>query len=165
VRRIVNQTISGIGDVSIMEEKRIRIEEVLQVIDLAQRLQQVLSSRTQELTGLTLQQALVLSNVDMAGGKTTVSDLAQSLSRASHTVTATVNVLERRGFVSRLRDELQDRRRVWVRLTGDGRTRLATFRQASRTLLNDLTVDFGGDRAALDRFRLAISTLVELLPG
>jgi len=75
-------------------------------------------------TGLTTPQLVIVRAVAQSDGPT-VSDIARSVSLSQATVTTLLNKLETKGLVSRKRSE-EDRRRVNVFLTPDGRALLET---------------------------------------
>ncbi len=70
--------------------------------------------------GVTMSQCVTLELLQQEGRKT-VRELAEGLGLDTSTVTRVVDVLVRDGLLSRTRDELQDRRRVFVSLTVRGR--------------------------------------------
>lgn len=74
-------------------------------------------------SGLSPSQLIVLQLLNSKGGATP-GDIARAISLGFATVTALVDKLVARGFVSRRRDE-SDRRRVWVEITPEGRQSLA----------------------------------------
>ena len=74
--------------------------------------------------GVTMSQCVTLELL-LQQGPMTVRDLAQNLGLDASTVTRVVDVLVRDGLARRVRDEKQDRRRVFVSLTARGRA-LAT---------------------------------------
>jgi DNA-binding MarR family transcriptional regulator len=78
--------------------------------------------------GVTMSQCVTLEFLQQEGPKT-VCDLANGLGLDTSTVTRVVDVLVRDGLLRRVRDEKQDRRRVFVSLTERGR-RLAEKLQA-----------------------------------
>lgn len=69
-------------------------------------------------TGLTPSQLVVLHAVSQHG-ETTAGSIAAEVQFSHATVTSLVDRLEERGFVVRSRKQ-QDRRQVWVSITGDG---------------------------------------------
>lgn len=118
-----------------MDEREPRLDEVLAFLEAAHRLRGLLDERAQEITGVTLQQALVLCVIDLLGGQATISQLAERLQRVNHTVTARVKRLELHGLVQRGRNVGQDRRYTWVRVTPEGAARLAAYRQAAGEII------------------------------
>lgn len=94
----------------------VALRRILRATELNSRL---LASQS----GLTASQLIVLQIVAREG-KVTPSAVAQAASLTPATVTALVDKLERRGFVSRNRDT-EDRRRIWVEVTDDGRKSVA----------------------------------------
>ena len=105
------------------------LETLLQVAELSHGLRLALSAHVRRAAGLTLQQAIALCRIDLAGGHITISELAALLGRASHSVTALVDNMEREGLVSRLRRD-EDRRRVWVQLDPAGTDKLRLCRNS-----------------------------------
>jgi DNA-binding MarR family transcriptional regulator len=75
-------------------------------------------------TGLTTPQLVIISAVAQGQGPT-VSEIARAVSLSQATVTTLLNKLEAKGLVSRHRSE-EDRRRVNVHLTEDGKSVLKT---------------------------------------
>ncbi|MGW3966082.1 MarR family winged helix-turn-helix transcriptional regulator [Amycolatopsis sp. NPDC005003] len=69
--------------------------------------------------------------IRLAGGDANIKDLAASAGVSSRNVTGLVDTLERAGLAGRVPDP-RDRRAVLVRITPDGRTWLAEFRQPSQ---------------------------------
>ena len=70
--------------------------------------------------GVTMSQCVTLELLQQEG-RMTVRELAEGLGLDTSTVTRVVDVLVRDGLLRRARDELQDRRRVFVSLTSRGR--------------------------------------------
>ena len=75
-------------------------------------------------TGLTPSQLVVLQEVSRLG-ETTAGAIAAAVQFSQATVTSIVDRLVERGFVLRSRREA-DRRQVWVSITQDGASMLAT---------------------------------------
>lgn len=113
-------------------------------LDLAHGLREELNRRAQELLGLTVEQVLLLCRIDLLGRGATISALALSNRRASHTVSGTVERLVRLGLVSKGRRPSDDRRQVYVSLTPSGRAKVALYRRSVRELLVPV---FSGDRS------------------
>ena len=78
--------------------------------------------------GVTLPQCMTLEFLQQEGQKP-VQEIALALGLDASTVTRTVDVLVRDGLARRMRDEREDRRRVFVSLSPRGR-RLATRLEA-----------------------------------
>lgn len=111
------------------------IAQLLQVLDLAQRVRQILIATTREVLHVTVEQAFILCQIDLNGGRATISDLAARVHRSNQTVTARINSLERRGLVQRSRHQGSDLRNTWVALTAEGVSLLATYRASAASLL------------------------------
>ncbi len=79
--------------------------------------------------GVTMSQCMTLELLHQRG-RCSVRELADGMALDTSTVTRVVDVLVRDGLVQRMRDEEQDRRRVFVSLSGPGR-RLAKKLEAS----------------------------------
>ncbi|MEE8518107.1 MAG: MarR family transcriptional regulator [Dehalococcoidia bacterium] len=101
---------------------------------MAHRVLQDLNDRVGTTVGLTLNQVLVLSEIERGQGRATVSGLATTLGRAVHTLTSAVNGLERKGLVSRRTLRGEDRRIIRISATSAGNDRLATFRQGASSV-------------------------------
>ena len=117
-----------------------QMSQILELLDLAHRLRYILNSRTQELIGLSVEQAALLSRLAEAGGRNTVTALATESRRTSHTVTAMVDNLERQSLVVRRRNHTTDRRQVWVVLTALGASKMQELQQAGHELIAPLLV-------------------------
>ena len=116
------------------------IFQICDLLDLAHRLRSMLNSGTQELLGLSLEQTALLCRLSVGGGQSTVIALATESRRTSHTVTAMVDILEREGLVVRRRNNLEDRRQVWVALTALGTAKVQAVGQAGAELIAPLLV-------------------------
>ena len=116
------------------------IFRICDLLDLAHRLRYMLNSRTQELLGLSLEQAALLCRLSAGGGQSTVTAMATQSRRTSHTVTAMVDILEREGLVVRRRNNPDDRRQVWVALTAQGSSKMQELQQAVDELIEPLLV-------------------------
>ncbi|OPX84481.1 MAG: putative HTH-type transcriptional regulator YusO [Pelotomaculum sp. PtaB.Bin104] len=101
------------------------LDEVFQ--RLARRLHAELAQNM--VGGITMSQFIVLKTIK-AKGKITVSEVAEDLSVSLSAITALADRLFRVGFVKRQRDE-QDRRLVWLTLTGEGE-KMVSLCQAAR---------------------------------
>ena len=108
---------------------------ILELLDLAHRLRNILNIHTRELVGLSLEQTGLLYRLDASGGQITVAELAAESRRAGHTITAMVDILEREGMVVRRRNQSTDRRRVWVVLTDLWSSKLQVLEQAAGELI------------------------------
>ena len=114
-------------------------------IEIARRERQELNERVVRATDLTLNQCLVLSEVEHANGRATVSSLAATLGRAVHTLTSAINGLERKGLVVRTSLPGEDRRIVRIVITAKGSAALRRFRESAADLVA------GVDTRRLDR--------------
>ncbi len=106
------------------------------VLEMAHRVHQDLNDRANSAAGLTLNQALVLSEIDASKGRATVSELSQTLGRAVHTLTSAVNGLENKKFVMRHSIKGEDRRIVRIAATQTGSDALKAFRVAVESVID-----------------------------
>lgn len=139
------------------------IAGVLMLLDLSHRIRQRLRGQTWDISRLTLEQAIVLCQLDLAGGSVTIGQLAAALDRTSHTTTGRVNTLEQRGLVTRRRSAGKDRRVVEVGITPEGADRLLQYRQAASELLDSLASEPADSRALERLVRLARVVLNEMV--
>ena len=102
-----------------------------------------------------LEQLRVLHRVDE--GRDTVSALAATRQMRMSAITAVVDTLEARGWVTR-RADLDDRRVTRLTLTASGRAALRRGRQQATRRMTDVLGHLDGDAAAL---ATAIATLSE----
>ena len=137
--------------------------QILELLDLAHRLRNILSNRTQELIGLSLEQAALLSRLAASGGQNTVTALAIESRRTSHTITAMVDILEREDLVVRQRNNAADRRQVWVVLTALGTAKVQAVRQTGAELIEPLLAGSLDDPIE-ERLEEALRPLRALLP-
>lgn len=79
-------------------------------------------------SGITMSQFVVLRSLEKKG-KVTVSEVAEDLNVSLSAITALADRLYKAGLVDRRRDE-QDRRLVWLTLTGKGVEAVAACRKA-----------------------------------
>jgi DNA-binding MarR family transcriptional regulator len=107
-----------------------QLKRSVTVLEMAHRVHQELNDRATSAAGLTLNQALVLSEIETAKGRATVSELAGTLGRAVHTLTSAVNGLERKKMVVRQSIKGEDRRIIRIAITDEGREALKAFRQS-----------------------------------
>ncbi len=108
------------ADYRTMEE---RSETALVALRRILRATELNSKRLANQTGLTTSQFIILQMV-LRGGKVSPSTLARSARLTQATVTSLVDKLERSGFVTRRRDT-EDRRRIWIEPTPEGRRAVA----------------------------------------
>jgi len=139
------------------------IFRICELLDLAHRLRTYLNSRTQELLGLSLEQAALLCRLEANDGQTTVTALAIESRRTSHTITAMVDILERQGLVVRQRNNPEDRRQVWVVLTALGTGKMQELQQVGAELIASLLVG-SIDEPIEQRLEEALRPLRALLP-
>ena len=133
-------------------------------IEIARRERQQLNERVVAATGLTMNQCLVLSEIEHANGRATVSTLAATLSRAVHTLTSAINGLERKGLAVRTSLPGEDRRIVRIVITARGSAALARFRAAAADLVSG--VDSRRlDREAPEEVLRSADAMVRLLQG
>ncbi len=135
------------------------VDQLLAALSMGQAVYQRLDSQTKEATGLTLPQATVLYAIDANSKRATVSNLARTLYRASHTMSAMVKSLEARGFVTRTRD-IRDRRKVWVGLTPVGQRHLLSYQNLLRKSLAQHLPN-GRTKGLLAEIRALFAALIE----
>ncbi len=119
-------------------DNRDRLAEILWFLDLAHATRMVVGKHLRSAAGLTLEQGVVLCQADLAGGRATITKLAEAIGRQPHTMTVRVDGLERLGFVRRLRDQ-SDRRVVRVRLTRNGKVAVERFRRSIEPVVEKLS--------------------------
>lgn len=133
-------------------------------IEIARRERQELNERVVAATTLTLNQCLVLSEVEHENGRATVSTLAATLGRAVHTLTSAINGLERKALVSRTSLPGEDRRIVRIVITAKGASALARFRASAAELV--ATVDARRlDREPPEEVQRSSEAMLRLLQG
>jgi DNA-binding MarR family transcriptional regulator len=106
------------------------------VLEMAHRVHQELNDKATSAAGLTLNQALVLSEIVTANGRSTVSELAGTLGRAVHTLTSAVNGLERKKMVVRQSIKGEDRRIIRIASTQKGQEALTAFRTSIESVID-----------------------------
>jgi DNA-binding MarR family transcriptional regulator len=106
------------------------------VLEMAHRVHQELNDKATSAAGLTLNQALVLSEIVNANGRSTVSELAGTLGRAVHTLTSAVNGLERKKMVVRQSIKGEDRRIIRIASTQKGTEALTSFRTSVESVID-----------------------------
>lgn len=111
------------------------IAQLLRVLDLAQRLRQRLVGTTRDILQVTVEQAFILCQIDLNGGRASISDLAARVHRSNQTVTARIHSLERHGLVRTNRRQGSDLRFTWVELTEEGARSLRRYRASAASLL------------------------------
>lgn len=136
------------------------IHHLRRLLDLAHHLRQQLQVVIREVSGLTFEKVMLLSFVESRSGQATISQLANDMSRTSHTITSTVNGLERRGLVTRRRSTSGDGRQVNVSVTREGEVMLERCLEALSTLVEPLLL--WDDPGAEDRLIDAVTTLEDL---
>ncbi|MFH1560132.1 MAG: MarR family transcriptional regulator [Chloroflexota bacterium] len=136
------------------------IHYVRRLLDLAHHLRQQLEVGLRGVSDLTFERVMILSFVENRGGQATISQLADDMSRTSHTITSTVGGLERRGLVTRMRGIDGDGRRVQVSVTNAGEVVLERCLEALSELVEPLLLR--DDPEAKERLVAALTTLEEL---
>ncbi len=133
----------------------------MSLLDLAHTTRQELNTKAKEVAGMSISQVTILSYIDLAGGKATISQLADMTQRVPHTITAKVNWLHEHGFVSKTRDP-DDRRIIWVRVTAQGSRRLAAYRAGAAEILSSIVIRQGSiePRTALDEVLASFGRVV-----
>jgi DNA-binding MarR family transcriptional regulator len=112
--------------------------------------------------GVTMSQCVTLELLQQDGRKT-VRELAEGLGLDTSTVTRVVDVLVRDGLLLRTRDELQDRRRVFVSLTPRGRRLAEKLQACADKYCERILVRIPRDRRA--DVAHALRVLVEAIDG
>lgn len=120
------------------EEQTDSLSDVLGLLEIAHDVRRRLNREMRVLVGLTLEQAVLLSQLDEAGGQMTVSELVVSLNRMSHTISAGTDGLVKMGLVDRAHEATGDRRKVRLTLTPEGHRKTKCFREATGSLENVL---------------------------
>lgn len=121
-----------------MDERRL-MNLILRLLDLTHEVHNRIASKVKKQVGITLEQAIVLCELDLANGKLRSSDLAKVVGRLRHTATSRVNGLAKMGLVTRQPESTGDRRTVWVTITDAGMEKLEIFRDAKLPLVKSLT--------------------------
>lgn len=142
--------------------ERATLAAFLALVDLTHRVHESVVVECRKVTGFTPEQVLALWRIDVSGSAVTMSELAESLGRANHTVTHLVDRLEPRGLVTRSREDGGDGRRVFVSLTDTGRTELGRCYGILADIV-EKTFGWTDDEDAARRMSGAIDTLQELL--
>jgi DNA-binding MarR family transcriptional regulator len=99
------------------------IEQVLVAIRRVIRATDLHSKKITRNAGLTSSQLVLLKSIE-AQGDATAGEIAQRISLSQATVTTILDRLQSKGLVLRERDK-EDKRRVYVHLTAEGRSTLA----------------------------------------
>ena len=118
-----------------------QLAKVIGVLETAHRVQGKLNGRVAAVGALTLNQAVVLSEVGLSNGRATVSTLAATLGRAVHTLTSAINGLERKGLVARHTVAGEDRRIIRIEPTSAGDDALKAVRAASADIIGAVADD------------------------
>lgn len=145
-----------------MSQQNDTLMRSMTVLEMAHRVHQELNDRANAAAGLTLNQALVLSEVERAAGRAMVSELAGILGRAVHTLTSAVNGLERKGLVVRQTIRGEDRRIVRIAVTPKGTEALVKFR-ASVTSVVDAVSAGPFDATPPPEVRATVTAMLRLL--
>ena len=131
-------------------------------LEMAHRVHQHLNEQATAAAGLTLNQALVLSEISVAKGRSTVSELASTLGRAVHTLTSAVNGLERKKMVVRQSIKGEDRRIIRIAATEKGQESLVAFRGSIQNVIDVVRQGpFDGDPT--DEVKHTTSAMMQLL--
>ena len=139
-----------------------QLQRSMTVLEMAHRVHQDLNEQASAAAGLTLNQALVLSEISVAKGRSTVSELASTLGRAVHTLTSAVNGLERKKMVVRQSIKGEDRRIIRIAATEKGEESLVSFRASIQNVIN--VVRQGPfDGAPSDEVKHATAAMMQLL--
>ncbi len=112
-------------------------DERLEILARAKVVQDELDAEAGRVAGVTFNQAVVLARVQASGDLATVSLLAAGMNRAVHTLTSTINGLERKGMVHRRQVSGDDRRIVRIALQQDGREALARLSGTNLPIWHD----------------------------
>ena len=132
------------------------------VLEMAHRVHQDLNEQAIAAAGLTLNQALVLSEISVSKGRSTVSELASTLGRAVHTLTSAVNGLERKKMVVRQSIKGEDRRIIRIAATEKGQESLVAFRGSIQNVIDVVRQGpFDGDPT--DQVKHSTSAMMQLL--
>ena len=115
------------------------LTRTLIMIERALKLRLQLNDLGQAAPGVTLNQAVLLSQIAAAGNLATVSGLSGARKRPVHTLTTAVDGVEKKGLVQRSKIKGEDGRVIRIGLTSEGAAALASFRAS----LNDM-VDYLG---------------------
>jgi DNA-binding MarR family transcriptional regulator len=139
-----------------------QLHRSMTVLEMGHRVRQELNAKATSAAGLTLNQALVLSEVIVANGRSTVSELATTLGRAVHTLTSAVNGLERKKMVVRQRIKGEDRRIIRIASTQKGTEALAAFRESIESVI-DVVRSGPFDAAPTKDVQHATTAMIRLL--
>ena len=93
--------------------------DILGFLDVIHQMRERIRLWLAEELGLTPEQASLLCALHGAWGKATITRLAMELQRATHTISARVNGMEKANLVRR-KQAAGDQRQVWVRPTANG---------------------------------------------
>ncbi|MGD9660028.1 MAG: MarR family winged helix-turn-helix transcriptional regulator [Porticoccaceae bacterium] len=116
-----------------------QIDEVLMALRRVIRATDMHSKHLSKTAGLTAPQLLVLQTLDRHG-EVTIGEIAKAISLGQATVTTIITRLENRGSVTREKSQ-QDRRKVFVTLTPEGKQLLA---RAPTPLQQKFVTQFAG---------------------
>ena len=139
-----------------------QLRRSMTVLEMAHRVHQDLNEQAIAAAGLTLNQALVLSEISVSKGRSTVSELASTLGRAVHTLTSAVNGLERKKMVVRHSIKGEDRRIIRIAATEEGQESLVAFRGSIQNVIDVVRQGpFDGDPT--DQVKHSTSAMMQLL--
>lgn len=139
-----------------------QLRRSMTVLEMAHRVRQDLNEQATAAASLTLNQALVLSEISVAKGRSTVSELASTLGRAVHTLTSAVNGLERKKMVVRQSIKGEDRRIIRIAATEKGQESLVAFRGSIQNVI-DVVRQSPFDGNPTDEVKHATSAMMQLL--
>lgn len=112
----------------------------LRLLSCETLIEQQLRSRFRQEFSVTLPQFDVLSELERAGRKMTMSELSRELMVSNGNVTGVIDRLEKNGFVTRTRAD-HDRRIQYIELTPKGRSEWEGMAKSHEGWLDDLLAD------------------------
>ena len=126
----------------------------LRILSCEMLIEQRLRSLFRSNFSVTLPQFDVLSELERAGEKMTMSELSRELMVSNGNVTGVIDRLEKSGFVTRTRAE-HDRRVQYIELTAKGRDEFGVMAQHHERWLDDMLSDLStNDMARLQKLLL-----------
>ena len=126
----------------------------LRLLSCEMVIEQRLRSRFRQDFAVTLPQFDVLSELERAGEKMTMSELSRELMVSNGNVTGVIDRLEKNGFVTRTRAD-HDRRVQFIELTDKGRTEWEGMAKSHELWLDDMLSGLSmNDMAALQSLLL-----------
>jgi DNA-binding MarR family transcriptional regulator len=109
-------------------------DERLVILEKAKKVRADLDAEATAAAGVKFNQAVVLSQIALAGDNAMVSRLGPALDRAVHTLTTAVSGLERKGLIVRIQRKGEDRRVFRINLTPAGTDVLTKLRETTLPL-------------------------------